>query len=87
MLYFPISGHAMLLYRTVSLKFRTIRVIITCSRFSDGRDDEKVYAKKEAAVLAVLAGKKQGVSSRFIFVIALAQFREPEYLGAWNRLV
>ena len=74
----------MLLYRTVSLKFRTIRVIITCSRFSDSRDDEKVYAKKEAAVLA---GKKKGVSSRFIFVIALAQFREPEYLGAWNRLV
>ena len=46
----------MLLYRTVSLKFRTIRVIITCSRFSDNRDDEKVYAKKEAAVLA---GKKR----------------------------
>ena len=59
-------------------------MIIACSRLSDSRDDEKVYAKKEAAALA---GKRKGVSSRFIFVIALAQFREPDYLGAWNRLV
>ena len=27
------------------------------------------------------------VSSRFIFVFALSQFRGPEYLGAWNRLL
>ena len=83
MFYFPISGHAMLLYKTVSFKFRPIRVIIACSRLSDSRDDAQVYAKKEAAA----EGKRMGVSARFIFVIPLAQFRKPDYLGAWNRLV
>ena len=64
-------------------KFRTIRVIIVCTRFSDSRDDAQVYAKKGVAA----EGKRIGVSSRFIFVIALAQFCKPDYLGAWNRLV
>ena len=31
-------------------------------------------------------GKTKGVSSSFIFVVALSQFRGPDYLGAWNRL-
>ena len=31
-------------------------------------------------------GKTKGVSSSFIFVLALSQFRGPDYLGAWNRL-
>ena len=62
-------------------------MIIACSRLPDSRDDAQVYAKKDAAAAAAAAGKRMGVSSRFIFVIALAQFREPDYLGAWNRLV
>ena len=31
-------------------------------------------------------GKTKGVSSCFIFVLALSQFRGPDYFGAWNRL-
>ena len=30
-------------------------------------------------------GEGSTVSSRFIFVFALSQFRGPDYLGAWNR--
>ena len=38
-----------------------------------------------------LAGREKGrefppVSSRFIFVLALSQFRGPDYIGAWNTL-
>ena len=32
------------------------------------------------------SGKKEEVSSRFIFVFALCQFSGPDYLVAWNRL-
>ena len=31
--------------------------------------------------------KENFFSSRFIFLFALSQFRGPDYLGAWNRLL
>ena len=66
---------------------------VACSRLSDSGEDAKVKGtrKVDGAGKNAKEGKEppflSPVSSRFIFYFALSQFRRPDYLGAWNRLV
>ena len=59
---------------------------MACSRLSDSGKDAKV---KGARKVGGGAGREKGilspVSSRFIFVFALSQFRGPDYFGAWEK--
>ena len=54
--------------------------ILACSRLSDSGEDAKVKGTRK--VDEATKRKRKGVSSRFIFVFALAQFSGPDYLGA-----
>ena len=92
--------YSTLFLRRFKLHFQTVNtdvlfsIYLTCSRLSDSGEDAKV--KRHAK--SWRGGKKRRekgkepplllspVSSRFIFVFALSQFSEPDYLGAWNRL-
>ena len=54
--------------------------ILACSRLSDSGEDAKVKGTRK--VDGPKKRKRNGVSSCFIFVFALAQFSGPDYLGA-----
>ena len=92
--------YSTLFLRGFKLHFQTVQtdvlflIFLASFRLSDSGEDAKV--KRHAK--SWRGGKKRRekgkepplllspVSSRFIFVFALSQFSEPDYLGAWNRL-
>ena len=92
--------YSTLFLRGFKLHFQTVHtdvlflIFLASFRLSDSGEDAKV--KRHAK--SWRGGKKRRekgkepplllspVSSRFIFVFALSQFSEPDYLGAWNRL-
>ena len=58
---------------------------VACSRLLDSGEDVKVEGARKRGGSG--ERKKEKVSSRYIFVFALCQFRGPDYLGAWDRLM
>ena len=64
--------------------------LLACFRLSDSRNDAYVWGtqKYERVIWekGAVGPSLSPVSSRFIFVFALSQFRRPDYLEAWNRL-
>ena len=82
--------YSTLFLRRFKLHFQTVHtdvlfsIFLTCSKLSDSGEDAKVRGTRK---VQWRGGKKLSpVSSPFIFVFALSQFRGPDYLGAWNRL-